>query len=83
MGGIPDGIGVVDLMIGLPSADRRWWANSMSSLLLDQDSKSTFQHAASYMYKDLPETDGPEAVTTTIASACCCARWTSTASSAA
>ena len=62
MGGIHDSIGVVDLMIGLPSADRRWWANSMSSLLLDQDSKSTFQHAASYMYKDLPETDGPEAV---------------------
>ena len=53
---IPDGIGVVDTMIGLPSADRRWWAESMSPLLLDKDSKTTFEHAASYMYKDLPET---------------------------
>ena len=52
---IPDGIGVVDTMIGLPSADRRWWAESLSPLLLDQDSKTTFEHAASYMYKDLPE----------------------------
>ena len=58
-----DGIGVVDLMIGLPSAHRRRRANLMSSLLLDQDSKSTFQHAASYMYKNLPDrTDGPETV---------------------
>jgi predicted TIM-barrel fold metal-dependent hydrolase len=52
--GIPDGIGVVDTMIGLPSADRRWWADSMSPLLLDTDSKTTFEHAASYMFKDLP-----------------------------
>jgi predicted TIM-barrel fold metal-dependent hydrolase len=59
---IPDGIGVVDLMIGLPSADRRWWADSMSPLLLDRDSKTTFEHAASYMYKDLPDTSGPETV---------------------
>ena len=60
--GIPDGIGVVDLMIGLPSADRRWWADSMSPLLLDRDSKTTFEHAASYMFKDLPDTSGPETV---------------------
>src|SRR5205085_674711 len=31
-------------------------AESMSAMLLDKDSKGGFEHAASYMYKDLPET---------------------------
>ncbi len=52
---MPQGIGVIDTMIGMPSGDRRWWARSMAPMLLDADSQSaTFQHAASYMYKDLP-----------------------------
>jgi hypothetical protein len=51
---MPDGLGVIDTMIGMPSADRRWWARSMAPLLLDEGSKGEFQHAASYMYKDLP-----------------------------
>ena len=56
----------------------------MSSLLLDQDSKSTFQHAASYMYKDLPgNRHRLRPSVTTIASPCCCVRWTPTASSTA
>ena len=79
--GIPDGIGVVDTMIGLPSADRRWWADSMSPLLLDKDSKTTFEHAASYMYKDLPDTSARRPSTTPTASPRCCGRWTRTASS--
>jgi hypothetical protein len=54
---MPQGIGVIDTMIGMPSGDRRWWARSMAPMLLDADSQSsTFQHAASYMYKDLPAT---------------------------
>jgi len=51
---MPTDIGVIDTMIGMPSGDRRWWARSMAPLLLDDDSKGDFQHAASYMYKDLP-----------------------------
>ncbi len=51
---MPADIGVIDTMIGMPSGDRRWWARSMAPLLLDDDSKGDFQHAASYMYKDLP-----------------------------
>ena len=57
----PAGIGAVDTMIGLPTADRRWWADSMSAMLLDKDSKGEFEHAASYMYKDLPEPESAEA----------------------
>ena len=51
---MPADIGVIDTMIGMPSGDRRWWARSMAPLLLDEGSKGDFQHAASYMYKDLP-----------------------------
>jgi predicted TIM-barrel fold metal-dependent hydrolase len=51
---MPTDIGVIDTMIGMPSGDRRWWARSMAPLLLDADSQGSFQHAASYMYKDLP-----------------------------
>ena len=51
---IPDGLGVIDTMIGMPTGDRRWWARSMAPLLLDSGSKGEFQHAASYMYKELP-----------------------------
>ena len=36
---MPDGLGVIDTMIGMPSGDRRWWARSMAPLLLDADSK--------------------------------------------
>lgn len=55
---IPQGIGVIDTMIGMPTADRRWWARSMAPLLLDEGSKGKFQHAASYMYKELPPEPG-------------------------
>jgi uncharacterized protein len=51
---VPAGLGVIDTMIGMPTGDRRWWARSMAPLLLDQGSKGEFQHAASYMYKELP-----------------------------
>lgn len=51
---VPQGVGVIDTMIGMPSGDRRWWARSMAPLLLDAGSKGEFQHAASYMYKELP-----------------------------
>jgi len=56
----PSGIGVIDLMMGIPSTNRRWWADSMGPLLLDRESRGEFQHAASYMFKDLPDEDGGE-----------------------
>lgn len=62
-GGFRD-VGVIDLMMGLPGGDRRWWAASMGPLLLDQESLAQFQHAANYMFKDLPaEEEGEDPVT--------------------
>jgi uncharacterized protein len=52
---MPTDLGVIDLMIGMPAGDRRWWAKSMAPMLLDSGSQGEFQHAASYMYKDLPD----------------------------
>jgi predicted TIM-barrel fold metal-dependent hydrolase len=52
---MPRDIGVIDTMMGMPGGDRRWWAASMAPLLLDEQSRGEFQHAAGYMYKDLPE----------------------------
>jgi len=52
---MPEGIGVIDTMMGLPGGDRRWWATAMAPLLLDPESRAQFEHAASYMYKDLPD----------------------------
>jgi predicted TIM-barrel fold metal-dependent hydrolase len=51
--GIPAGVGIVDTMIGFPSADRRDWYDSMSAVLRDEGSK-TFQHPAGYMFTDTP-----------------------------
>jgi predicted TIM-barrel fold metal-dependent hydrolase len=51
---MPTDIGVIDTMIGMPAGDRRWWARSMAPMLLDAESQGSFQHAASYMYKELP-----------------------------
>jgi predicted TIM-barrel fold metal-dependent hydrolase len=57
---VPRDIGVIDTMMGLPGGDKRWWAKSMAPLLLDAESRSQFQHAASYMFKDLPDDGSAE-----------------------
>jgi predicted TIM-barrel fold metal-dependent hydrolase len=54
---MPRDIGVIDTMMGLPGGNRRWWAAAMAPLLLDAQSRAEFQHAASYMYKELPADD--------------------------
>jgi predicted TIM-barrel fold metal-dependent hydrolase len=55
--GRPSGIQVIDTMMGLPGGDRRWWTRSMAPLLLDAESQRDLDHAAGYMYKDLPDSD--------------------------
>lgn len=62
--GLPAGVGVVDLMMGLPGGDRRWWARSMAPLLLDKDSRAQFEHAAGYMYRDTPDEETTDRVGT-------------------
>lgn len=54
---VPEGIGIVDTMMGLPSDNRRRSAASMDRLLLDRESREQFDHAASCMYEDLPVGD--------------------------
>ena len=62
---MPHGIRVIDTMMGLPGGDRRWWTRSMAPLLLDAESQRDLDHAAGYMYKDLPDSDpGDNAVET-------------------
>ncbi|MCY4037744.1 MAG: amidohydrolase, partial [bacterium] len=50
-----DGIGVVDLMLGVPP-DRDAWHAGFQRLLKDTESRS-FGHGAAYMFKDLPQVD--------------------------
>jgi predicted TIM-barrel fold metal-dependent hydrolase len=51
--GMPTDIGVVDLMVGVPS-DRAGWQKQYAGLLHDQESKG-LRHGAGYMFKDLPD----------------------------
>ncbi len=51
-----EGIGVVDLMLGVPPNRDAWFA-SYEGLLKDTESRG-FGHGAGYMFKDLPVVDG-------------------------
>src|SRR5205809_1064285 len=51
---VPPGIGIIDTMIGLPSADRQDWQAYLGSMLRDEESE-TFEHPAGYMFKDTPK----------------------------
>jgi len=44
---------VIDTMIGLPSAERRDWYDSMAAVLRDEGSRG-FRHPAGYMFKETP-----------------------------
>lgn len=58
--GIPEGIGIIDTMMGLPVTDRTRWRRPMEGMLRDRESREEFAHAASYMYRDLPDTEHVE-----------------------
>jgi predicted TIM-barrel fold metal-dependent hydrolase len=51
---MPAGIGVIDLMLELPSADRSTWYDFLKPLLLDQESRELFKMPAEYMFKQIP-----------------------------
>jgi len=51
----PEGIGVVDLMIGFPIRDRKvMYDRLMKAGLKDQESRQEFTFPAEYMFKDVP-----------------------------
>lgn len=56
----PLDIGIIDTMVGLPWPDRSRWREQMLPLLLDAASREQFQHAAAYMFADLPDTSTVE-----------------------
>lgn len=51
---VPQGIGVIDTLIGLPSVERRDWYQSLAPMLKDEGSKE-FEHPAGYMFKEPPK----------------------------
>src|SRR5260370_16532840 len=52
----PEGIGVVDLMIGLPMRGRKaMYEKLMKAGLKDEESRQEFSFPAEYMFKDVPD----------------------------
>ncbi|HXC52319.1 MAG TPA: amidohydrolase family protein [Candidatus Limnocylindrales bacterium] len=51
---MPDGIGVIDLMLELPTDDRGTWYDFMKPLLMDHESREMFKMPAEYMFKSIP-----------------------------
>jgi hypothetical protein len=51
---MPNGIGVIDLMLELPTDDRGTWYDFMKPLLMDQESREMFKFPAEYMFKQVP-----------------------------
>ena len=51
---MPNGIGVIDLMLELPTDDRGTWYDFMKPLLMDQESREMFKMPAEYMFKSIP-----------------------------
>ena len=58
--GMPQGVGVIDLMMNIPGADNSHWYDFMKPLLLDQESREQFSMPAQYMFKDIPKVEGKE-----------------------
>jgi hypothetical protein len=56
---MPSDIGVVDLMIGFPSADARRKYDSLRALAKDAESQG-MEFPAEYMFKDVPDHRDPE-----------------------
>jgi len=49
------GIGIIDLMVGVPDGDPDTWHRKYQGLLLDPASQSSFEQAVGYMFKDVPK----------------------------
>jgi len=56
---MPTDIGVIDLMIGFPHADRRNNYDFLRANLRDRESLDDFEFPAQYMFKNVPKVDPP------------------------
>jgi hypothetical protein len=53
--GMPDGVGIIDTMIGFPHADMAGVYDFITRQTKDRESKEEFTFPAEYMFKDVPE----------------------------
>jgi predicted TIM-barrel fold metal-dependent hydrolase len=55
--GMPEGVGIIDTMLGVPRAERRQWAQSFGEgAIRDEASRrGDYQHPAGYMFKTPPQ----------------------------
>jgi len=51
---MPTGIGVIDLMLSIPSDDPSRWYEFMKPLLRDRESREQFKMPAEYMFRNIP-----------------------------
>ena len=54
---MPVDIGVIDLMIGFPEADRRHYYDFLRANLRDHESLDEFEFPAQYMFKNVPKVE--------------------------
>jgi predicted TIM-barrel fold metal-dependent hydrolase len=51
---MPTGIGVIDLMLSIPTDDTSQWYEFMKPLLRDRESREQFKMPAEYMFRNIP-----------------------------
>jgi predicted TIM-barrel fold metal-dependent hydrolase len=51
---MPTDVGVIDLMLGIPSGDPKRWYDFLRTQLLDRESREDFEFPAQYMFKHVP-----------------------------
>ena len=52
---MPTDVGVIDLMLGIPSGDPKRWYDFLRTQLLDRESREDFEFPAEYMFKHVPQ----------------------------
>jgi predicted TIM-barrel fold metal-dependent hydrolase len=57
---MPSGLGIVDLMLGIPSGDEKRVYDFMRPLFRDQESLKDFDFPVQYMFKDFPKVSKQE-----------------------
>ena len=51
---MPTAIGVIDLMLAIPTDDPSRWYEFMKPLLRDRESREQFKMPAQYMFRNIP-----------------------------
>ena len=53
--GIPEGQGIIDLMMQIPAGDQSAWYEFMKPLFMDHESRETFTFPVEYMFRNIPD----------------------------